>query len=347
MAGAGRSDFQPRLTWRDAYGLRLKRRRLLWRALRARRDLDPAADRTGAIKPGAILGFATLRNEAQRLPHYLEHYRRLGVSHFLVVDNASDDGTAELLAAQPDVSLWRTAAGYRDSRFGVDWLTWLQIRYGHGHWCLTADADEILVFPHMTSRSLQDLTGWLDSRGHAAFGALMLDMYPKGPLGSGSYSAGGDPFAQLNWLDADGYTWEYLHRFGQVSIRGGPRKRVFFAARPDHAPHMHKVPLIRWNRRYAYVSSTHTVLPRPLNAVFDRRLNLPSGVFLHSKFLDGVIEKSKEERQRREHFTHADRYDGYYDSIIEAPDLWHPGAVRYDGWQQLEALGLMTRGGWI
>ena len=68
--------------------------------------------------------FATIRNEFDRLDEFLEHYRTLGVRHFLVVDNGSDDGSTELLQAQPDVSLWVTHASYRQSRFGVDWLTW-------------------------------------------------------------------------------------------------------------------------------------------------------------------------------------------------------------------------------
>ena len=53
----------------------------------------------------------------------MSHYRRLGVDHFLVIDNGSDDGSFEQLADQPDVSLWRTEARYRAARFGVDWLT--------------------------------------------------------------------------------------------------------------------------------------------------------------------------------------------------------------------------------
>ena len=65
-------------------------------------------DRTAAIRPGDILAFVTVRNEAQRLPYFLEHHRRLGVDHFLIVDNDSDDGSRDWLAGQPDVSLWDT-----------------------------------------------------------------------------------------------------------------------------------------------------------------------------------------------------------------------------------------------
>ncbi|KIC20604.1 glycosyltransferase family 2 protein [Leisingera sp. ANG-Vp] len=345
MASPAVPDLPP-LGLTGAYKLRWKRRRLLWRSLRARRQLRKAANRTAQIPNDPILCFATVRNEMGRLPFYLEHYRRAGVSHFLFVDNASTDGTAAYLAAQPDVSLWHTGASYRGSRFGVDWLTWLQIRYGHGAWCLTADADEILTYPHADSRSLRDLTRWLDQQGAASFGAMMLDMYPKGALGTQASAPGADPFETLNWFDAGGYTWEYLDKFGQVSIRGGPRKRMFFRDSPDYAPHLHKVPLVRWNRRYAYVSSSHTVLPRHLNAVFDTRLNRPTGVLLHSKFLDEIVGKSAEEKQRRQHFTHTDRYDAYYDALIAGPDLWCENSVRYEGWRQLEQLGLMTRGSW-
>ena len=65
-----------------------------------------------------ILVAATVRNEMIRLPYFLEHYRKLGVGHFLFVDNGSDDGTAAWLAEQPDVSLWthaRTATSCRAS----------------------------------------------------------------------------------------------------------------------------------------------------------------------------------------------------------------------------------------
>ena len=137
--------------------MRWKRRRLLWRAVRSRHALRPVADRTAAIAAGDILLFLVVRNEATRLPHFLDYYRGLGVGHILAVDNGSEDGSAEMLAEGPDVSLWTTRAGYRAARFGLDWLTWLQIRHAHGHWCLTVDADELLVYPYWQTRPLPAL----------------------------------------------------------------------------------------------------------------------------------------------------------------------------------------------
>jgi hypothetical protein len=62
------------------------------------------------IKNGAILGFLSVRNEALRLPAMLNHHRRLGVDQFVIVDNDSDDGTRDLLAAMPDVQLYSAPA---------------------------------------------------------------------------------------------------------------------------------------------------------------------------------------------------------------------------------------------
>ena len=330
-----------------AYRLRWKRRRLLWRALRKRRQLCRVADRTAEIEPGAILAAVTVRNEAARLPHFLSHHRELGVDHFLVVDNGSDDGSRAYLAAQPDVSLWSTTHSYRLSRFGVDWLTWLRMRHAHGHWCLTLDADEIFIYPYHDTRRLPALAEWLERQGQRSLGALMLDMYPRGRIGDQCYRPGDDPFQTLCWFDAGNYTIRRKRDLQALWIQGGVRARRFFADDPRRAPTLGKIPFVRWNRRYAYLSSTHSLLPRRLNHVHDEtggeRL---SGILLHSKFLPEIVGKSVEEKARQEHFANSRLYDAYYDSLAANPDLWSPHSSRLTGWRQLEALGLMSRGGW-
>lgn len=331
-----------------AYRLRWKRRRLLFRALRKRRQLTAVTDRTGAIRRGDVLCMSTMRNEMARLPHFLAHHRRLGVAQFLIVDNASTDGTREFLAAQPDVSLWSTTASYRLSRFGVDWLTWLQMRYAHGHWCLTLDADEVLIYPYWETRDLRALTGWLDQIGQPMLPAMMLDLYPKGRLSGQGHQPGDDPFATLCWFDRGNYGIRRQEPLGNLWIQGGVRARAFFAADPRRAPTLNKTPLVRWNRRYAYVNSTHQILPRRLNRTFaEDGGEAPSGVILHTKFLDVIVAKSAEERTRGEHFANSTLYDAYYASLIEDPDLWCPQSTRLPGWRGLEAMGLMSRAGWL
>ena len=88
----------------SALGLRMERRRLQIRAFRKRCELTCSLDQTAAIGAKSVLAFVTLRNEKPRLPYFLNYYRKLGVDHFLFVDNGSGDGRHELLSAEPDVS---------------------------------------------------------------------------------------------------------------------------------------------------------------------------------------------------------------------------------------------------
>ena len=315
--------------------------------MRSRHDLTAVQDRTAAIRPRDILCFSTVRNEAIRLPWFLDHHRKLGIAQFLIVDNASDDGTAEYLRAQPDVSLWTTEASYKASRFGVDWLTWLQMHHGHGHWCLTADADEILIYPYWDSRDLHALTGWLDRQGRPMLGAMMLDMYPQGPVADHPYHAGDDPFDTLCWFDSANYGIRIQQPMGNLWIQGGPRARKFFGEDPRRAPTLNKTPLVKWNWRYAYVNSTHSILPPRLNRIYDHPTEAPSGLLLHTKFLNVIVPRAAEEKARAQHFSNSALYDRYYDALTENPDFWCPQSRRYTGWRALESMGLMSRGGWL
>ena len=245
-------DWEDETGWRairTAYRLRLKRRRLLWRALRKRRQLKQVADRTEAIQPDSIIAFVMVRNEMERLPYFLTHYRQLGVNHFIFVDNASSDQTSQFLAGQKDCSVWATESSYRLSRFGLDWITWLMVRFGHGHWCLTLDADELLVYPHSETRPLPALTEWLDRCGLTSFPAMMLDLYPKGALGGQRHDPEADPTKVLNWFDGGNYTIQRQLPMENLWIQGGPRAREFFSSDPRRAPTMNKTPLVKWNRR--------------------------------------------------------------------------------------------------
>ena len=329
------------------YGLRLRRKRLRLRALRRSFELASVADRTRAIRARDVLAFVVLRNERVRLPYFLKYYRGLGVAHFLMVDNDSDDGSREYLAEQPDVSLWTTGASYKRSRYGVDWLNHLQSRHGHGHWCLTVDVDEFLVYPFCDTRPLPALTDWLDASAIRSFGAMLLDMYPKGPLDAVPYAEGQDPFEIASWFDAGNYTIRKNSRFGNLWIQGGPRARVFFADQPAHAPALNKIPLVRWERRYAWQSSTHTLLPRGLNLVYDEwGGEKASGVLLHAKWLSPFVAKAEEELERRQHYAASREYRAYAERIGAARDLWCPWSERYINWRQLEILGLMSKGNW-
>ncbi|WP_370741959.1 glycosyltransferase family 2 protein [Pseudoprimorskyibacter insulae] len=327
--------------------MRLQRRRLLIRAFRKRRQLRPVTNRTGKIRRGDILLFATMRNEAVRLPYFLKYYRDLGVSHFLLVDNDSTDRTLQFLSNQQDVSVWHTRAGYKKSRFGMDWMNHLLRVYGDGHWCLTVDPDELFVYPFCDTRPLSALTDWLDASAVRSFGTMLLDMYPKGKLNAHKYEAGDNPVDIAAWFDPGNYLLRRNDLMWNLWIQGGPRARVFFADQPDKAPALNKIPLVKWDRRYAYVSSTHNMLPRGLNLVYEQAGGeKASGVLLHTKFLNTFNKKAKEELTRKQHYSGSQEYLAYAHMVKENPDLWCSHSEKYINWRQLEILGLMSKGNW-
>lgn len=332
----------------QSLGLRVQRQRCHVRAWRKSRDLRSVKNRTDSIRPGDILLFSTFRNEAVRLPYFLEYYRNLGVDHFNMVDNASQDGGADYLAQQPDVSLWTTENSYKSARFGVDWLNYLQRRHGHDHWTLVVDPDEFFIFPFCDTRPIRALTDWLEESSIRSFGTMLLDMYPKGPIAAQPYVEGTDPFQIACWFDPGNYVIQRNRRYGNLWSQGGPRARSFFADNPARAPALNKIPLVKWHRRYAYLSSTHMLLPRGLNLVYDQSGGeKTSGVLLHAKFLDTFSAKVTEELDRREHHAASAEYRAYHDGLSQNPDFWTRWSERYINWRQLEILGLMSKGNWV
>jgi hypothetical protein len=172
-------------------------------------------------------------------------------------------------------------------------------------------------------------------------------MYPEGPLSDLTYAEGEDPFALAPWFDPGNYIISVNPNYGNLWIQGGPRARVYFDDAPEEAPSLNKIPLVRWDRKYAFVTSTHMLLPRGLNQVYDKAGGeKASGCLLHAKFLDTLIEKAAEEVHRREHFAHGREYAAYHLNPGTGTGLWCQWSEKLTGWRQLESLGLMSKGNW-
>ena len=327
--------------------MRWRRKRRIVRAARKSMEMQVFQDNTARIRPRDILLVCTMRNEHVRLPYFMSYYRDLGVGHFLFVDNDSTDGTLEYLSGQPDVSVWTTKASYKKATYGVDWVNWINRKYAHGHWTLVVDPDEFFIYPFCDTRPIPALTDWLDNSSIRSFSAMLVDVYPKGPLNAQPYSAGQDPMEIASWFDSGNYTISKNKKYGNLWIQGGPRARVFFADNPKKAPALNKIPLVKWNKRYTYVSSTHMLLPRGLNQVYDEwGGEKASGALLHAKFLNTFPAKAQEELERGQHYSGSVEYKAYAETMQENPDLWCKWSEKYINWRQLEILGLMSKGNW-
>jgi hypothetical protein len=301
--------------------------------------LDPSMkrldDRPVPDIPGEIRAFLTVRDEALRLPDNLRHHRERRVGRFFIVDNGSTDGTVEFLLQQPDVHLFSTQASFAASGFGMAWLNPLLDQYGDGHWTLTVDADELLVYPGFETVALPRVCRHLDALGAQAVFCLLLDMYADAPLGGIGYASGQSLLQTCPWFDRAPYRAVPAGLFPNVQMYGGMRERVFGFSGAPHPPTISKVPLVRWTTGMRFLLCTHALSPV--------RLAQMTGALLHFKFLDDFHARVDKEVLRGEHIGGAAEYRVYAEILRRggALNLRNQQSVSFRDSRQLVEFGLM------
>ncbi len=316
------------------------------RIARHRQQLQPRKVRAGVIADAWSLLVCCARNEMTRMPSFLDHYRQLGVGHFLVLDNQSEDGLQDYLAQQPDCSSWVANGSYKASNFGMDWCNSLLAQYGVGKWCITVDPDEFLVYPHCERRGLRSLTDRMDAIGQPSLFTVMIDAYGEAPLSQNRLASGVDPFHICPWFDRFNLTQRFDPETQSFWVQGGVRMRRFFADRPQQAPALNKVPLVRWRDGLRYVSSMHHLNNPALNCTVLDRPEAVSGALFHFKYVNLLQQKATEEMVRGEHYAGSVEYKAYLeagDVVLFDPDI----SIKYGGSQQLVRLGFMQAGSWL
>ena len=62
---------------------------------------------------------SNMASKVTSIPAFLDHYRKLGINQFAIVDNCSDDGSLDILVKQNDTFVFSTPNKYSRSMFGV------------------------------------------------------------------------------------------------------------------------------------------------------------------------------------------------------------------------------------
>lgn len=252
---------------------------------------------------------AVVRNEQTMMPHFLEHYRALGLQCFIIVDNCSNDGTREYLAAQPDVVLYSTDTEYKYSHYGVSWQQAVLGSHCLGKWVILADADEFLVFENSESRPFAELLKTFEGQG--ANGALtyMIDMYPYGDLDDACFNTG-KPFDVA----------PYFEREPLIELRFGGGQ--YSNSRNFVNGLRHRVAPSRIN---AYVSQKYAVfryfpwirLSEGVHYAANLQVSATPVFFAHFKYHSGFKKKVTDEIKRNQHYNGAEEYRRYAAMLAE------------------------------
>jgi hypothetical protein len=129
---------------------------------------------------GDVVVLSVLRNGMPWLRTFLAHHRELGATHFVILDNGSNDGTREHLLQQSDVTLLASDAPYK--HYENTFKRYLCDKFARERWCLFVDVDELLAYPGMDRKSLADLVHFTKEQGFDAVVNQMLDLFADGPM---------------------------------------------------------------------------------------------------------------------------------------------------------------------
>jgi tetratricopeptide (TPR) repeat protein len=304
-------------------------------AIHARiQNLSRIDDNDIQLRKDEILLFSAVRNERPRLDWFMRYYRKLGVDKFIIVDNGSTDGSAELLLNHCDVILYKTSDQYSRSGWGMRWINELIERYGKKNWCIFVDADEAFIYPEYENLNLHGLADYLGGNGYEAMPATMLDMYPA-VLPSGDTQ---EDFERRK----ESYVFfdNQFHRYGfpicpYQEVHGGIRRRLFHGYQI-----MNKVPLINGAADVKFLVSSHLVTPCKLADI--------GGALLHYHLiylLEPTLRSlARDEIERREHSSNASERLRILEALPPAAStgaLLGPDSVQFQSNTQLVDLGVM------
>ena len=324
-------------SWQKAHGGDVAGARKVWRGIESGHHHHVLHSPSGTFRQldgrppepsgGEVLLFTVIRNEARRLPWFLDYYRRIGVSRFYVIDNDSTDGGTGFLLGQDDVHVFHTTDSYAGATSGMRWINRFVERFGSGHWCLYVDVDEMLVVPGVEEHGLALLLRHMERRGDEACRGFMLDMH--GPtIGHRPELRPGDDPLTLHPLFRAAY-----RRFGAVecpywSWSGGVR------GPGGSSYHLTKTPIVRGGA-VRFLMSSHQITPA---AVCDA-----TAVLLHFKLVGSPAQWTAEEI--------GDRLPGcvrrhLYGSIVRRGEdgdvsLVDAFTTTYESSRQLVSLGLI------
>lgn len=322
----------------------------------------------GRFEPGLTSLFSIFRDEMYFCPAFFDHYRGIGVEQFVIIDDASTDGTREFLLAQPDcVTLaadmrYGDALAYRDPngriselRFGVYAKIAVPHMFVEDAYVLYLDADEFLILPPGVAR-VAEVIERLASEGADGLVASVVEFFPRSitDLDDEFRPASFDDLlgrfghfqpAPLVAIDAGGRAQpcaesKSTRLFMAHGIKDPPRgwrRRIghLFDPRYRHSPR-HKTPIMRRSAD-SFLTGTHGG-----NRPAPRHLMLTAAHFVFTSQFRQKIDRA---RRWRSYVRNSDKYD-HYDRLMQAMSrstgsFLDRDSTRYTGPEQLIAAGLM------
>lgn len=215
----------------------------LWRSIKvATKTNHVSGPKKIVLQENEVALVCLLKNAEFYLEHLLEHHRSIGVKHFLLIDNGSTDKTRELVAKQPDVTVYSNTLPAKE----YECLLRANIarRVVNGGWFLFVDSDELIVFSRGENRHISQFIEYCNMQKYDAVIGQVLDFfspvslaktsglaYPKSIETFNLYST--NSISSYDYGDKENIGFSWYMRNNRVSndkikfMFGGIRNEVF------------------------------------------------------------------------------------------------------------------------
>jgi len=269
-----------------------------------------------------VILLVTVKDNITRLEHFLKHYRKMGFSYFIFIDNGSVDGTFETLLGQNNIACYRTFVEYHATR-KTGWYNRIVAHYGSDRWYAVVDSDELLAYPEMSQLPIQKYTQILNKRNCDFVRAILIDVYPDGLLMDENKS-------DEEYLESSIYFDSMKGIKAKHIKKGGMRNRLFIE---EVKANPNKPVLLRFTR--FFLVSSHIVFPRSVNYATSH-----GAVVLHYKFLPSDRKKYVQIAQDGNYYNSGEVYKIINEKFEDTPQInaMCENSIRFDpdtAWEHL------------
>lgn len=294
---------------------------------------------TKEVSKDEVILICLTKDSANLLPLFLDHHRKIGIKHFVFIDNNSTDNTVDYLLSQDDCSLFFIDAKYESGVPSLGWINQVLTHYGYNRWYLVMDTDELFVYDGIETYGINAMVEYCKKHKIKRVRSIMLDVYAKKPILSVGDSAMRTPESikrTFNLIDSD--TYMRNEQSGMAygpNISGGPRERVF--GKYGSVPALQKYPLFYYTKKDLRMSN-HYLFPFK-----DNDKSPLISALLHYKFLPGDLKKYKEHIKTKTHYNGSAEYKAYVKQLTKHPKttMFYEGSVEYVDSRSLKQLPVM------
>ena len=288
-------------------------------------DKEPSQD--------SIICIATMYNERDSLNYFIEYYVKMGVSHFIFIDNDSSDDSVDIInkhIGNTELKIIYTDESYADNDFGMVWVNNIMKEY-KDHWLLVIDLDEYVILKD--NQTLIDLRSEMINKNQNASQFCLIDFYPAENYMQSILPDGIDPFKHSTNYDncnEENYYFTDVARDKSLVIKGGFRQRHFKGEKATNSSYcLHKKSFFKFDFHESHRLSVgmHWLFPHAFKSWKFRSWNKYNkfisynenvNILAHFKFVKRDFEKYLEKRiERNQDWNQSNEYKTYEFNVSE------------------------------